>query len=316
MTQIDGFEIGGYFTLDPESPESFGEEFGGRFHTSEADLLADDSLDAVAVFTPNDVHYEQVLRIAAHGKHIYVDKPMCQDVGEARAMIQAARAAGVILCSGHQKRRENRYGIIKSLMESGELGEVTMANVVSTSPAGLRPQGDGWKYDRSRTPAVGLTQVGVHEIDTLSALFGQALRVQAWLGGTSIPGVDDDICMARLEYDSGVCASLSCAYSVARCRSISVLGTGGSVYSHSETEVVYEPTVFGPSEGRKLDVTANDTSREQFEDFMRCCREGREPQTDGLAGGHAVAVLKSLIRSAQNGSRIEEVSALFDSVSI
>ena len=176
-------------------------------------------------------------------------------------------------------------------------------------------QADGWKGDATRTPCAGLVQIGVHDLDNLACLFGPARRVQAWTGGQLPDRIRNDACAARLEYDNGVCATLLCAYTVGRCRSITVMGTAGTVVSPNETTITYVPTPLSSRQEETIALEQNDAIREEFAEFARCCLEGLAPETDGLVGAAAVAAMNAIIRSASSNGGIEEVDTDFPSSS-
>src|SRR6476469_9755062 len=60
--------------------------------------------DAVVVAVPTALHREVVLDAVARGVHILVEKPIASTVDEGQELMQAARAAGVILAVGHIER--------------------------------------------------------------------------------------------------------------------------------------------------------------------------------------------------------------------
>src|SRR6185295_2541755 len=59
-------------------------------------ILADDEIDAVEILTPTFMHRDHVIAAARAGKHISVQKPIANSVADAREMIAAVEAAGVI----------------------------------------------------------------------------------------------------------------------------------------------------------------------------------------------------------------------------
>ncbi|HVT76195.1 MAG TPA: Gfo/Idh/MocA family oxidoreductase, partial [Acidimicrobiales bacterium] len=68
-----------------------------KVYTSLDDLLASDGIDAVEILTPTHMHKDHVLAAIAAGKHVSVQKPIANTVSDARAMRDAADAAGVVL---------------------------------------------------------------------------------------------------------------------------------------------------------------------------------------------------------------------------
>src|SRR4051812_17316999 len=66
---------------------------GARFTADLEEVLADDSLDAVALATPVPLHARMAIDVLRAGKHCFVEKPLAQSVADAEAAVEAARAA-------------------------------------------------------------------------------------------------------------------------------------------------------------------------------------------------------------------------------
>ena len=58
------------------------------------EVLADDTVDAVALATPVPTHAPLAIRVLEAGKHCFVEKPMAQSPADAEAVVAAAEAAG------------------------------------------------------------------------------------------------------------------------------------------------------------------------------------------------------------------------------
>ena len=63
-----------------------------------------DAVDLVTVASPASSHAAIASAALARGRHVYVEKPLADGIGEAQALVTAARAAGLVLACGHQER--------------------------------------------------------------------------------------------------------------------------------------------------------------------------------------------------------------------
>jgi predicted dehydrogenase len=90
-------------------------------------------IDAVIVATP--VHTHAVIATAAikRGKHVYVEKPIAHDVGEARAIRELARRQNVVTQMGNQGMATDSFRRTLELIEEGAIGEVREAHVLFES---------------------------------------------------------------------------------------------------------------------------------------------------------------------------------------
>lgn len=88
-------------------------------------MFADGGVDAVSICAPTAVHAPATLAAAASGVHVLCEKPLALDLEQARTMIDACRAAGVVLMVNHQLRSHGAVDQAKRMLERGDLGEVT-----------------------------------------------------------------------------------------------------------------------------------------------------------------------------------------------
>lgn len=87
-------------------------------------VLGDAAVKGVAVATPAQTHRDVVLAAIAAGKDVYVEKPIALDLDDARAMAEAASAAGRVLMVGHLLQYHPVFVELSRIVDSGELGAV------------------------------------------------------------------------------------------------------------------------------------------------------------------------------------------------
>ena len=85
--------------------------------------------DAVVVSSTEHTHAYATLPALKNGKHVYCEKPLTQNVAEARLITQAAAKAGVVTQMGTQIHAEPNYHRVVELIQSGAIGKVTEAHV-------------------------------------------------------------------------------------------------------------------------------------------------------------------------------------------
>ncbi|MEJ7638790.1 MAG: efflux RND transporter permease subunit, partial [Singulisphaera sp.] len=91
-------------------------------HADLGALLADPSVDAVYVATPNDRHAPVVACCAEAGKHVLCEKPMATTLDEARAMVIACERAGVTYATAFDQRFHAAHLRLRELVASGSWG--------------------------------------------------------------------------------------------------------------------------------------------------------------------------------------------------
>jgi predicted dehydrogenase len=83
-----------------------------------------DKIDAVTISTPDHHHYPAGMLAIKNGKHVYIEKPLTNTIGEARALREAARKHGVVTQMGNQGRASDGIRLIREWTQAGVLGEV------------------------------------------------------------------------------------------------------------------------------------------------------------------------------------------------
>lgn len=165
------------------------------------------ALDLVVLGTPPALHREQAIAAVGRGLHVVVDKPFAPSVEDARAMIDAAAAAGVVLTVFQNRRWDGDFLTVSDLVRSGRLGEV---RTFESRFEWWRPEGFGnWRDSATADDGGGLlTDLGSHLIDQAIQLFGPVDEARADLRRySSGPGGDEDG-FAELHHASGVVSRL------------------------------------------------------------------------------------------------------------
>ena len=88
------------------------------------DKLAKD-IDAVFIATPNHQHALPAMIAMQLGKSVYCEKPVCHDIGEARAMREMAAKSKVATQMGNQGHCEEGYRRLCEYINAGVIGKVT-----------------------------------------------------------------------------------------------------------------------------------------------------------------------------------------------
>jgi len=104
------------------------------------EALADPSLDAISVASPNHWHSASVILAAQAGKHCFVEKPVSHDMYEGRVALEAANKYGVVVQHGTQRRSDPRYAGVINAIRAGKYGRL----VVSHGFACKTRSGIGW----------------------------------------------------------------------------------------------------------------------------------------------------------------------------
>ena len=92
-----------------------------RAYTDVAQLWDDPEVDAVVIAAPARSHADLVVAAAAAGRHVFCEKPMAVTLADADRAIDAARAAGVVLQVGFNRRFAADWRAARLLLDAGTL---------------------------------------------------------------------------------------------------------------------------------------------------------------------------------------------------
>lgn len=102
------------------------------------ELIADKSLDAICISTPDHWHAYMTIEACKAGKDVYVEKPASVYVEEGQKMVQAARKYKRIVQAGTMQRSGGYFLKAKEIVKSGVLGEVTFVHTYQSGMTGKK----------------------------------------------------------------------------------------------------------------------------------------------------------------------------------
>ncbi|MCY4663940.1 MAG: Gfo/Idh/MocA family oxidoreductase, partial [Acidimicrobiaceae bacterium] len=91
-----------------------------RVETSLDAVLADDGIDAVILATPTPVHAEQAIACLEAGKHVEVEIPLCDNLDDGRAVVEAQQRSGKVAACGHTRRFNPSHQWVRNRIRAGE----------------------------------------------------------------------------------------------------------------------------------------------------------------------------------------------------
>jgi predicted dehydrogenase len=127
------------------------------------DVLVREDIDIVHVCTPNNSHAEITVAALNAGKHVMCEKPMAKTAAEAKAMLDASKATGKKLTIGYQNRFREDSLFMKSLCDSGDLGEIYLGKAFATRRRGVPTW--GVFMDKEKQGGGPLIDLATHALD-------------------------------------------------------------------------------------------------------------------------------------------------------
>ncbi|MBT2285848.1 Gfo/Idh/MocA family oxidoreductase [Paenibacillus polymyxa] len=189
-----------------ERAEKMAETYGGKAYSSYEELLANETVDAVSVCTPNYLHAPMAIAAANAGKHVLVEKPMAVSTEEGEQMIEAAKKNGVYLMVGHNQRLMPPHVKAKEILDSGKLGKVLnfRTSFGHPGPEGWSVDGaESWFFRKEEAVMGAMGDLGVHKSDFIRYLLNDEVsEVAGFISTLHKEGtkVDDNAtCLLRMK---------------------------------------------------------------------------------------------------------------------
>lgn len=167
--------------------EAFAAEHGvARAYGSYAQLVEDPALDVVYIAAPQSEHLALGLLAIAAGKHVLIEKPLAVNAVDARVLVEAARAAGVLLMEAMWSRYQPQAALVRRLLVEGVIGEVGW---VAADHGQAVPRDPAHRLYRPELGGGALLDLGIYPVQLDSMVLGAPTGITA-VGALTDTGVD------------------------------------------------------------------------------------------------------------------------------
>ncbi len=239
-------------------------------------------IDAAIIAAPTHLHHAVALDCIAAGVHVLVEKPIATSVEEGRAIVAAARAAGVILMVGHVERFNPSVQALKQALEGEDILSIAITRVGPFPP---------------RMSNVGVViDLAVHDID-LIRWFTESDIVEVQPQLSNVRAAREDIALLQFRTASGVLAHINTNWLTPfKARTVHVATRDKYVIGDLLTRQVTECFGFqedGSYSMRHLSVGHAEPLRAELIAFLDAVRHKSAPAVSGEEG---VASLEIAIR--------------------
>ncbi len=305
--------------LKLERAKALGDKLGiPSFENMDDMLRAMPQIDVVNVLTPTGYHAEHVVRVAKHGKHVVVEKPMALRLEDADEMILACDRAGVRLFVVKQNRYNVPVQRLRRALEAGRFGKLVMGTVrVRWCRRQDYYDQDPWRGTWELDGGVLANQAS-HHVDLLMWMLGQVESVFAMTATRLVNVETEDTAAVVLRFSSGalgIVEATTATRPVDLEGSISILGErgtvviGGFAVNELETWKFEEPlpedaTVIEESR-TKPDNVYGFGHQSFIENVVKTIRGQGAALVDGLEGRKSIEVINAIYESVQTGREVQ-----------
>jgi predicted dehydrogenase len=268
----DRYEIvTGILSSDPDKSKQAATELGfaeDRLYASVTEMLdveasRKDGIDAVAIMTPNDSHYEYSMAALERGIDVICDKPMTNTIEEAESLHKKVQETGLVFCLTHNYTGYPMVRQAKAMVMDGQLGTIRLIQVEyvqggkADETKAFSPE--NWKFDPVRGgPSRVMGDIGTHAHNLTRFITGLEVDEVAAEIGAIVPNrLIHDFAGALLRFDNGARGTFwvtQAAAGVENCLRIRVSGSKGTLEWMQE---IPQALTFKPLQGPSQNRTPN-----------------------------------------------------------
>lgn len=320
--RLDSINLVAVADLDPARAQAVADSYEGVRPLSVDELLAAEDVDLVLNLTIPAAHADIALKAIAAGKSVYGEKPLAASTAEARRVLDAASAAGMVVGCAPDTVLGTGIQTARKAIDDGLIGAPVSATATMATPGHERwhPNPDFY-YQPGGGP---LLDMGPYYVSALVTLLGPVVSVvgaashtrrERTIGsgpreGQTVPVDIDSHVTGVLVHASGALSTLFMSFDAVKTKSpnIEIHGETGSLIVPDPNHFDGDVQLFrlGAQDWETLPVSAGyvDSGRGFGIADLAATPEGHEPRAGGQLAYHALEVMESVLESAKSGQAV------------
>ena len=301
--------LAGICDKDPITLQNLQEMYDGVVTFQRFDDLLDGSgplVDALAIATPAESHYELTKKALLAGKHVFVEKPLALTVDEGQELVELAEDKQLTLMVGHILQYHQAVSKLKELVEKGELGKIQYLYSNRLNIGKIRAEENIlWSF-------------APHDISVILMLLEEMPETVYATGGSYLQHQIPDTTLTTLDFHSGVKAHIFVSWLhpfkeqklvVVGDKKMAVFDDVSQekllLYPH-KIEWHHRIPVAAKAEAELVQVEMDEPLKAECQHFLECVTKGMTPRTDGREGLRVLQVLQASQESLnQEGCKIQ-----------
>jgi len=275
-------------------------------YSSYKDLIS--SIDAAIIATPTITHYDIAKELLHQGKHVLVEKPVCDSVGHAQELVKLAEKQGLVFAVGHIERHNPVVNFLKEGINEGKFGDLLTltSKRVSNFPGRIRDVGV-------------ILDFGVHDIDVMRYLNGEITKVYTKAGTFNKNISHEDHATIMVTFENNTCGVievnwltplkirklfLTCSKHCVEADYINQQVT----LSSSSFETIDEGNLYRVPIQYNVDhitLQKREPLRNEIEDFVEAIQHQKQPLVTGFDGMQTLKIAEAALQSYTNGKEVK-----------
>lgn len=288
-----GSELCAVMDKNAELAEKTGNKYGVSYFTDEEEMLKNTACDAVYIATPVFCHYEQAMLCLKYGKHVLCEKPVTLKTDEAKALLDAFKAAGKHFSIGYMMKFHNLHKKAKEMVAEGAIGQI--ADVRAMFSCWYPDIPGAWRQTKALGGGGAFMDLGVHCAELIEYVLGERItEVKSFINTRTFNYEVEDSAVVIFKTEGGILGHIDCNFNVDLATSpgrLEIYGTAGHIVCEgtlNQVEVGTLSYAYAPQDGYEAMQNAKDADRtavfkgaeedlytKQIQEFCRVVRSGK-----------------------------------------
>ena len=279
-------------------------------YTNYKELLEDDEIDMVSIVTHVKDHYKITIDALKAGKHVFLEKPMADNVEECDGIVEEAKKTDKFFMVGHICRFDTVYALAKEEIEAGNLGEILSIHAKRNLA--------GWITESHLKKISALFGDGVHDLDLMFWYTNSRPESVFAMTRNTRPELPyDDMGWAMFKFKNGTigvieniwCLPNNAPFAIDA--KMEIVGTKGAIYIDNsgihytvltEKGISYPQSTYWP----KVHGMRRGYLKEELDYFLKCIARGKKPEViTPEESRDVVYAMRKAEESASRGQLVE-----------
>lgn len=325
ISELEHGQLVGVSSRNADNAKRLTDKYNVDGYSDYNEMLKRSDLDIVCICTPSGAHLEPAIATAEAGKHVVVEKPLEITLQRCDEIIQACDESSVQLCAIFNSRFTEGAELVKSTIESGRFGKLTLGDAyIKWFRSQEYYDSGGWRGTWNLDGGGALMNQSIHAIDLLQYFMGPVKSVQAFTDTLAHERIEvEDVAVAALRFQNGalgVIEGTTAAYP-GMFKKTEICGTQGTAILEEEDIVKWEfhPELPEDNEIREKFAQQTDTGggasdprainhanhRRQLENLINGLENDASILVDGREGRKAVEIILAIYQSSREGRIVE-----------
>lgn len=298
--------ITGVYVCDPDSSrrEHASKIYDAVTFSNFEEAISNCSPTAVAICTPPDMHVPQAIAALSRGAHVFVEKPLSNNLQRIDELLYEAAGRNQIVQIGYNWRFSRSLKKVESLLERGKIGRVlsARAEIGQYLPDWHPSQDYRQSYTADASRGGGIILDSTHEIDYLFWLLGEVTHVYCMSDTLSDLEVEaEDTAEITMRFASGCIGEIHLDFvQRSHAREFKIVGTNGAITCDLTDGRVSIFTVEQNTwEHFIIPLDLDGMYIEEMRHFLDCIEQSKTPIVDLIAGFDVLKIALTARQSSE-----------------